>query len=125
VDDDRERERRIASLLTGPARTVQAVAYPTSGTPGVLQLYLRDGDDELFACVLMTRARYRQSMVVPAAITLPSSEILGTPDVQVVPLDDLNATGVLTAARAWVEHVCPQATATLVLEPPDVEGKGT
>ncbi len=108
-DDDRERERRIVSLLTGPnIQVVRAVAYPTLGARDVLQLYVRDGDDDLFACVLMTHARLRETLREPPFVEGFSH--------QVIQGDHLSVEGVRTAARVWVERCFPRATANLVVE---------
>lgn len=99
-NDDQAREPVLRNLL---ARTnVAAIAYPTLGHRDVIQLFLRDsdGDDLVFACVLVSGARLQ-------AMLAQSSPIVEGFALQVLPGEHLSVESIRAALQSWVERCFP------------------
>ncbi len=102
-DDETDIER--SALLSQILRhqNVRALAFPTSGLPGTIQLFLRDEQTgrRIFACVLVTGERLRELLRV-------SSPLVEGFSLQVMPGERLSMQGIHAGCQAWVERCFPK-----------------
>jgi hypothetical protein len=99
-EEDQEREPVLRAILSRP--TVRAIAYPTLGHRDVLQVFLKDSEDQpVFASVLVSGTRLRDMLA-------QSSPIIEGFTLQVLPGEHLSMEGVRAALQAWVERCFPR-----------------
>jgi len=97
---DVDREMLLRRILG--QRNVRATAFPTSGMPGTIQLFLKDEQSgrRIFACVLTTGERLRE-------LLKQRSPLVEGFSLQVMQGERLSMEGIRTGARAWAERCFP------------------
>jgi hypothetical protein len=98
-DEDQAREPVLRSILARP--NVSAIAYPTLEYRDVLQVFLRDVDDLVFACSLVSGARLREMLA-------ESSVVIEGFTLQILQTEHLSMEGVRSALQCWVERCFPK-----------------
>jgi len=98
-DDDAAREPLLRTILA--RMNVSAIAYPTLGYRDVLQVFLLNGDDLVFACVLVAGARLREMLA-------QSSPVIEGFTLQVLSTEHLSMESVRAGVQSWVERCFPR-----------------
>ena len=94
-DDDRAREPLLRAALAGPV--VRAIAFPTIGVEDVMQVFLDDGSDLVFACVVESEERLSADLAQRSTIVEGFS-------LQVAPVRRLTVDGVRAELQSWRER---------------------
>ena len=97
-EDDQARAPILRNLLS--RTNVEAVAHPTLGHRDVLQVFLKDGEELVFACVLVSGARLREMLA-------QSSPVVEGFALQVLQSEHLSVESIRTALQSWIERCFP------------------